>query len=81
MPKIIITADLHYGITGMHEIVQIRHKIAAENPDLVVIAGDIGEGVKRIDECLREFKTLTCPVAVITTYGYATIISFATVPT
>ncbi len=65
----------------MHEIVQIRHKIAAENPDLVVIAGDIGEGVKRIDECLREFKTLTCPVAVITTYGYATIMSFATVPT
>jgi predicted MPP superfamily phosphohydrolase len=65
MPKIIISADLHHGITGMHEIVQLRHKIAAENPDLVVIAGDIGEGVKRIDECLCEFKNLTCPVGVI----------------
>ena len=65
MNKIVITSDLHHGITRLDEIAQLRNEIADESPDLMLIAGDIGEGVERIEACLNEFKTLNCPVGVI----------------
>lgn len=39
--KVVLTADLHLGYnTGNHEMEQMVRKINAQNPDLVVIAGD-----------------------------------------
>ncbi|KMZ54753.1 metallophosphoesterase [Dorea sp. D27] len=39
--KVVLTADLHLGYnTGNHEMKQMVQKINAQNPDLVVIAGD-----------------------------------------
>ena len=65
MTKIVITSDLHLGITKREEIEPLVAAISAERPDLTVIAGDIGEGEANIRDCLALFKGMTGEVAVI----------------
>ena len=65
MTKIAITSDLHLGITKQHEIEPLVAAIAAERPDLTVIAGDIGEGEANIRDCLALFQGMPGEVAVI----------------
>lgn len=65
MAKMVITSDLHLGITKAEEIEGVVAAIAAEQPDLTVIAGDIGEGETCIRDCLALFRGLPGEVAVI----------------
>lgn len=58
MAKIVITSDLHLGITTAAEIEPVVAAIAAELPDLTIIAGDIGEGETCIRDCLALFKDM-----------------------
>ncbi|HEX9037111.1 MAG TPA: metallophosphoesterase [Ktedonobacterales bacterium] len=65
MTKIVITSDLHLGITTAAEIEPLVAAIAAERPDLTVIAGDIGEGETLIRDCLALFEGMPGEVAAL----------------
>lgn len=65
MTTIVITSDLHLGITKRDEIEPLVAAIGAERPDLTVIAGDIGEGEAQIRACLALFQGLPGEVAVV----------------
>lgn len=61
--KVAVTADLHLGITPIAAIEAVADKMASEDPDVIVLAGDIAES--RIDyelfhrcvSCFREKNT------------------------
>lgn len=67
--KIIVTADLHLPMTSASDIKQMISDIQKESPDIVVLAGDLGETRIRYDlfqECIEFFtQKLNCPVLVI----------------
>jgi len=75
--KIVFTSDLHYPITHKWQLKELVENIAAENPNAVILGGDIAENLKDSQEtnsftfphfrlCLELFtKRLTCPVLVI----------------
>jgi hypothetical protein len=65
MTKVVITSDLHLGITREDEITPLAEAIAVERPDLTVIAGDIGEGETCIRDCLALFKDLPGEIAAL----------------
>ncbi len=65
MAKIVITSDLHLGITKREEIEPLVETIAATRPDLTVIAGDIGEGEANIRDCLALFQGMPGEVGVL----------------
>jgi predicted phosphohydrolase len=61
----VITSDLHLGITSAATLRTLVSAIAAEEPVLTVLAGDIGEGLPHIVECLKLFACLPGEVAVL----------------
>lgn len=63
--KAAITSDLHHGITSPVRILTLRNEILTHNPDIILIAGYIGEPAKEFDKCLALFAGLTCPVGVV----------------
>ncbi len=65
MAKIIVTSDLHLGITENDLLNQLGTTIAAQRPDLTVLAGDLGEPLENFTECLRIFAGLPGTVAVL----------------
>lgn len=65
MTTIVVTSDLHLGITKAFTIRDLVNTIAATDPDLTVLAGDIGEGLPNFVECLRLFAQLPGDVAVL----------------
>ncbi|HEU5348186.1 MAG TPA: metallophosphoesterase [Ktedonobacterales bacterium] len=65
MARIVVTSDLHLGITTEQELRALAEQIAAEQPELTVLAGDIGEGLANIRACLRLFEQLPGQVAVL----------------
>lgn len=65
MARVVITSDLHLGITTAAEIEALAQRIAAERPDLTVLAGDIGEGLPAFRACLDLFTALPGKVAVL----------------
>lgn len=65
MTRVAITSDLHLGITKREEIEPLVATIAAERPDLTVIAGDIGEGEENIRACLALFEGMPGEVAAL----------------
>lgn len=56
MTRVVITSDLHLGITKAEEIEPMVAEIAAERPDLTIIAGDIGRRLGDIHACLALFQ-------------------------
>jgi predicted phosphohydrolase len=65
MPRICVTSDLHLGITSEVVILGMARAIAAEDPDLTILAGDIGEGLAAFRRCLSLFATLPGAVGVV----------------
>ncbi len=65
MTKIVVTSDLHLGITPPEAVATLANDIAAEQPDLTVLAGDLGEGLSNIIACLALFRDLPGEVAVL----------------
>ena len=64
--KIIITSDLHYEkLSSIPRIKEMVEEIKQENPDAVILAGDLGEGDDTFERCLKLFQGLDCPVGVI----------------
>lgn len=54
--KIIVTADLHHGITSRNKLRKIRNQICLEKPDAIILAGDISESAEDFDQCLNLFS-------------------------
>jgi hypothetical protein len=65
MPRIVVTSDLHLGITSAEEIRALAERIRAERPALTVLAGDIGEPYEQFVACLDLFRGLPGEVAVL----------------
>jgi len=65
MTRIVITSDLHLGITTADEIAPLIAEIAAEQPDLTIIAGDIGKRLSDISACLAMFQAVPGQVAAL----------------
>lgn len=65
MTRIVITSDLHLGITSAATLRTLVSTIAAEEPALTVLAGDIGEGLPNVVGCLKLFAELPGEVAVL----------------
>lgn len=63
--KIIATSDLHLELTGPKKIIALVEKIAKENPQAVLLAGDIGNPASDFKECISLFKELPCPVGIV----------------
>lgn len=63
--RILLTSDLHLEFTGAPLIGRLVAGMAEENPDAVVLAGDLGSPPQLFEECLALFQKLHCPVAVL----------------
>lgn len=65
MTRVVVTSDLHLGITPAETLEAHAAAIQHEGPDLTVLAGDIGEGLDRFRACLDIFRSLPGAVAVL----------------
>lgn len=63
--RVLITSDLHVEKTGLEPIRRLVSGMDREHPDLVVIAGDIGNPAHLFDLALGCFRHLSCPVALV----------------
>lgn len=78
MAGIVVTSDLHLGITSKYQLQALVEAIAAIEPDLTVLAGDIGEGLPNFISCLSLFTGMPGVVGVLAgnhdvwaRYGYS----------
>ncbi len=65
MTRVVITSDLHLGITKQEEIEPLVAAIATEQADLTILAGDIGEGMSQVRACLALFAGLPGQLAAL----------------
>src|SRR5215469_7757164 len=65
MPCVVVTSDLHLGITNKNQLQALAEDIAAKRPDLTVLAGDIGEGLPNLVACLKLFLGVPGVVGVL----------------
>lgn len=63
--RVLVTSDLHLEVTGLEPIRRLVAGMDREDPDLVVIAGDIGNPARLFEQCLAAFLRIKCPVAVL----------------
>lgn len=63
--KAIVTSDLHHGITSPVRTLSLRIEMLAHEPEVIIIAGDIGEPAEEFDKCLSVFSGLPCPVGIV----------------
>ena len=63
--KLLITSDLHHEITGAETIRRLVAGMERENPDAVILAGDIGNPSRLFEQCLGLFVRLNCPIGVL----------------
>lgn len=59
--RIVITADLHYRPAERHRYLELVHRIAAHQPDCLVVAGDVGHPLRLFQRGLELFEALDCP--------------------
>lgn len=65
MSVIVVASDLHLGITKEEPIRALVERIADAKPELTVLAGDIGERLARVRECLALFEGVPGRIAVL----------------
>lgn len=65
MTRLVVTSDTHLGITSHWRVQRLVDEIRAEKPDIVAIAGDIGEGIDNIVAAMDMFSKLELPLAVV----------------
>lgn len=63
--RVLISSDLHVELTGLAPIRRLIAGMDREQPDLVVLAGDLGNPARLFEQCLACFLPLNCPVAVV----------------
>ena len=65
MTRIVVTSDIHYGITSKDAVGELIAEISALNPDAVAVAGDLGEPLLNFTGALDCLKQLHVPVAIV----------------
>lgn len=59
--RILITADLHYRPSQREAFVAFADWVAAQRPDCLVVAGDVGHPLRLFRRALQLFAGLDCP--------------------
>lgn len=63
--RVSVSSDLHFDLTGPEPLRRLVAGMDREDPDLVVLCGDLGNPSRHFSECLRVFLKLDRPVAVL----------------
>jgi 3',5'-cyclic AMP phosphodiesterase CpdA len=63
--RIVATADIHYAEQWEPAFSQLSQSISDENPDVLLIAGDLGEPLASFEAALALFDHLSCPKGVV----------------
>ena len=64
--RVLVTSDLTFGATAKDAVATLAGRMAATNPDAVVIAGNLGETVGELRTTLALMKkAFICPVAFV----------------
>lgn len=64
--KLAVTADLHLPITPATLIWRLAREVDEFAPDALVLAGDVAESLRELEQCLAIFRGIvTCPVLVL----------------
>ncbi len=56
--RVFATADLHYSVHYAAAVEAFAREVIAEAPDVLILAGDVGEGLERFRACLDLFADL-----------------------
>jgi len=56
--RVLATSDLHYSPHYARSVESFARQVVAEAPDVLILAGDIGEGLPRFRDCLGLFSAL-----------------------
>jgi len=59
--RIIVTSDTHYHPSYRSALERLIPDIAAQNPDCVIVAGDVGETITGFDHMLTLLEAFPCP--------------------
>lgn len=59
--RVVVTADLHYRPADRHRYLDLVQHIAAQRPDCLIVAGDVGHPLRLFQRGLELFDGLTCP--------------------
>ena len=65
MTHVVVTSDLHLGVTSVDQIHALRDHIACEQPDLTIVAGDVGECIENFVRSLALLRDLPGQLAVL----------------
>lgn len=67
--RLIVTSDLHYDsrgdLTSPGQVEALAREIAAQEPDAVLLAGDMAHGLREFEACVACFRGVGAPVGVI----------------
>jgi predicted MPP superfamily phosphohydrolase len=64
--RIVITSDTHYHPHWSAVLEQFVDELIQLQPDCVVLAGDIGEGIRGFEQMLILLEKLPCPRLIVT---------------
>ncbi len=67
--RVLATSDLHYSPHYEREVEAFARGVVAEPPDVLIIAGDVGEGLTRFKRCLDLFAPLPAATTKIVVAG------------
>lgn len=59
--RIVVTADLHYRPADRQRYLDLVEQIAAQRPDCLIVAGDVGHPLRLFRRGLALFDALRCP--------------------
>jgi predicted phosphohydrolase len=59
--RVVITSDTHYHPSYQRTFAQLISDIAAQKPDCVIVAGDVGETIYGFEQMLTLLEALPCP--------------------
>jgi Icc-related predicted phosphoesterase len=54
--RIAVTTDIHFHLPWFDQIVRLSRMLEERAPDMLVIAGDLGEPIEMFNQCLEVFK-------------------------
>lgn len=63
--RILVTADLHYRPADRGQFTAFAEHLAAQQPDCLVLAGDLGHPLRLFRRALQLFADLSCPRLVL----------------
>lgn len=64
--RIVITADLHYRPAERHRYLDFAQRISAQQPDCLIVAGDVGHPLRLFERGLELFESVRCPKLLVT---------------